>query len=92
MREIETWAPDLVAISYAGTAPERREIQLEIMEDSDLDIIVTTYQIATGNAEDRRFLRSLKCECLVLDEGRIKFLNRHDQKRRLAEVKISKNF
>jgi SWI/SNF-related matrix-associated actin-dependent regulator 1 of chromatin subfamily A len=68
MREIEMWCPLLEAIAYTGSQKERRELQYEITSDS-YDIIVTTYNQATGNSDDRRFLRSLKCQVLILDEG-----------------------
>lgn len=42
MREIEQWCPRLNAISYSGTMPERRELQYEIADRTDLDVIVTT--------------------------------------------------
>jgi SWI/SNF-related matrix-associated actin-dependent regulator of chromatin subfamily A containing DEAD/H box 1 len=69
MREIEMWCPTLNAIAYTGSQKERRELQYDIVGDDELDIIVTTYNQATGNSEDRRFLRSLKCNILILDEG-----------------------
>jgi SNF2 family DNA or RNA helicase len=69
MREIEMWCPTMQAIAYSGSQKERRELQYEIPYDDELDIIVTTYNQATGNSEDRRFLRSLKCPILILDEG-----------------------
>jgi SWI/SNF-related matrix-associated actin-dependent regulator 1 of chromatin subfamily A len=69
MREIEMWCPTLQAIAYTGSQRERRELQYDIAGDDELDIVLTTYNQATGNSEDRRFLRSLKCSILILDEG-----------------------
>lgn len=69
MREITMWCPCLSSISYAGSMAERRDLQYDIMENEDLNIVVTTYTIATGNAEDRRFLRGRSFKTLFLDEG-----------------------
>ncbi|KAI8900340.1 SNF2 family N-terminal domain-containing protein [Globomyces pollinis-pini] len=68
MREINQWCPTLHSIAYTGSQPDRRDIQSEI-EEAHYNIIVTTYNIATGHADDRRFLRGLKCQTLILDEG-----------------------
>lgn len=69
LREINQWCPSLSAILYNGSLVERRDLQYDINDDKDLDIVVTTYSIATGNSEDRKFLRSKKFKTLFLDEG-----------------------
>ncbi|KAJ3271865.1 hypothetical protein HDV01_006150 [Terramyces sp. JEL0728] len=68
VRELNMWVPTLNVIAYTGDQNERRDWQLYIMENQDLDVIVTTYNQASGTM-DRRFLRSLKCKTLILDEG-----------------------
>ena len=52
MREIKMWCPSLVAIPYTGSQPERRSLQYDIIDNENLNIIVTTYNIATGNGEE----------------------------------------
>jgi hypothetical protein len=55
MREVNQWCPRLSAIAYTGSMMDRRDLQYEILNDKDLNVVVTTYTIATGNSEDRRF-------------------------------------
>jgi SNF2 family DNA or RNA helicase len=69
MREIEQWSCNLKAICYTGSMKQRMELQYDIMEDSSVDVVLTTYNTATGNSVDRRFLRRMGFECLILDEG-----------------------
>ncbi|KAJ3324576.1 ATP-dependent helicase smarcad1 [Boothiomyces sp. JEL0866] len=68
VRELNMWVPSLKVIAYTGDQNVRRNLQMKILECDDLDVIVTTYNQASG-AMDRRFLRSLKCQSLILDEG-----------------------
>lgn len=70
MRELERWCPDLAAFSYSGTLEQRRETQDDILDgDQRCNVMVTTYNIATGSKEDRAFLKHLKCKSMILDEG-----------------------
>lgn len=83
MREIEKWCPSLTFRSYYGQQAERFESQVEIKDNiEDIDIVVTTYNMATGNKDDRSFLRKLGCTSMILDEGRMLFYKidtlRHD--------------
>ncbi|KAJ3255091.1 ATP-dependent helicase smarcad1 [Boothiomyces macroporosus] len=68
VRELHMWVPSLNVIAYTGDQNQRRELQMQILDSQDLDVIVTTYNQASGTM-DRRFLRSLKCKTLILDEG-----------------------
>jgi SWI/SNF-related matrix-associated actin-dependent regulator 1 of chromatin subfamily A len=52
MREIRMWCPALTAIAYTGSQAERRSLQYDILGNENLNIIVTTYNIATGNGEE----------------------------------------
>jgi hypothetical protein len=56
MREVSQWCPTLSAIAYTGSMTDRRDLQYEILNDKHLNVVLTTYTIATGNSEDRRFL------------------------------------
>ena len=74
LREIEKWCPSLSYRSYYGGQSERLESQDEIKYNlKSIDIIVTTYNMATGNKDDRAFLRKLSCKSMILDEGRTSF-------------------
>ena len=93
-REISLWCPSLEQISYSGSAKERRMLQYDIM-DSNVNVIITTYAMATGAPEDRRFLdlivrflRKLKCDVLILDEGHMIKNNGSNRSKHLSGFKI----
>ncbi|KAJ3149853.1 hypothetical protein HDU86_006810 [Geranomyces michiganensis] len=71
-REINKWCSSLNTASYYGKQAERRGIQDDILNDLDdgnVDIVLTTYNLCTGAPDDRTFLRKLRCKSLILDEG-----------------------
>lgn len=57
MREFSVFAPDLIAHSYYGSQAERDEIRRELRSLVELDVVVTTYNIATGSPDDQKFLK-----------------------------------
>jgi len=57
MREFSVFAPGINAQSYYGSQAERAEIRHELRAMEDLDVVVTTYNIATSSADDKRFLK-----------------------------------
>lgn len=57
MREFSVFAPTLVVQSYYGSQAERQEIRHELKEMADLDVVVTTYNIASSSPEDQKFLK-----------------------------------
>ncbi|KAJ3181540.1 hypothetical protein HDU85_003481 [Gaertneriomyces sp. JEL0708] len=72
MREFQHWCPSLRVRSYYGTQRDRFEQQAELVEENlnrQVDVFVTTYNLATGGKDDRSFLRKLRCKSLILDEG-----------------------
>ncbi|XP_063066399.1 SWI/SNF-related matrix-associated actin-dependent regulator of chromatin subfamily A containing DEAD/H box 1b isoform X2 [Engraulis encrasicolus] len=70
VRELHLWCPSLEVLVYHGTAEERRFTKYEILNNAiDYNIIVTTYNLAIGNASDRSLFRKLKLEYAVFDEG-----------------------
>ncbi|GAA5935429.1 DNA-dependent ATPase FUN30 [Sporobolomyces koalae] len=70
MREFSVFAPDLVAHSYYGSQAERDEIRRELRSLEELDVVVTTYNIATGSPDDQKFLkRKMDFKVAVFDEG-----------------------
>ncbi|KAI9273838.1 SNF2 family N-terminal domain-containing protein, partial [Helicostylum pulchrum] len=70
LREFERFCPKLTVRLYHGSIKERDEQRYDLIEDKgDYQVIVTTYNIATSNAEDRSFLKKLKCRSMILDEG-----------------------
>jgi SWI/SNF-related matrix-associated actin-dependent regulator 1 of chromatin subfamily A len=71
MREFSVFAPDLVVVSYYGSQGERHEIRNELRSmEGNLDVVVTTYNIATGSPDDQKFLkRKMDFKVTVFDEG-----------------------
>ncbi|BGP56091.1 DNA-dependent ATPase fun30 [Rhodotorula sphaerocarpa] len=71
MREFTVFAPDLNARSYYGSQGERHELRSELRAmGDDLDVVVTTYNIATGSPDDQKFLkRKMNFNVTVFDEG-----------------------
>ncbi|KAJ3111682.1 hypothetical protein HDU96_005466 [Phlyctochytrium bullatum] len=68
IREVEKWCPSLEAVAYYGSQAERAELREEIYENNP-DIVVTTYNVATGQKEDKSFLRKHGFSTMILDEG-----------------------
>ncbi|GAA5988276.1 hypothetical protein JCM10908_002146 [Rhodotorula pacifica] len=71
MREFSVFAPDLVVASYYGSQGERHELRNELRNmEGNLDVVVTTYNIATGSPDDQKFLkRKMDFKVTVFDEG-----------------------
>ena len=60
MREFSIFAPDLRAESYYGSQADRSIQRSELAAHNNsgaLDVVVTTYNIATSSADDQKFLR-----------------------------------
>ncbi|KAJ2856536.1 DNA-dependent ATPase fun30, partial [Coemansia erecta] len=69
MNECARFAPKLRVVAYYGSQAERSALQLELCDERQYDVLVTTYNIATGNKLDRIFLKKRKFHSLILDEG-----------------------
>ncbi|KAF9331829.1 hypothetical protein BG006_005291 [Podila minutissima] len=69
MREFEKFCPELDVRSYYGSQAEREEMRYELDEDPSYNVVVTTYTIATGNNDERKFLNKRNFKGIVLDEG-----------------------
>lgn len=68
LREFQKFCPDLVVQAYYGSQAEREDLRYELME-SEYDVLVTTYNLATGAAPDFKFLRNQNFDMIVFDEG-----------------------
>lgn len=69
MREFSKFCPLLVVKAYYGLMPEREDLRLALDEDPNYDVLVTTYNLATGAKQDHGFLRSRGFNVVVYDEG-----------------------
>lgn len=68
-RELEMWDPSLTFTDYHGSKDER--LTFDPAYFAEMDVILTTYDMACGATEDRRFLRKLCPKSVILDEGHI---------------------
>ncbi|KAJ2605079.1 DNA-dependent ATPase fun30 [Coemansia sp. RSA 1722] len=69
MNECAKFAPSLRVVSYYGSQAERLALQARYEDESTYDVMVTTYNVATGNKLDRLFLKKRRFHSLILDEG-----------------------
>ncbi|KAJ2809350.1 DNA-dependent ATPase fun30 [Coemansia guatemalensis] len=69
MNECAKFAPSLRAVAYSGSQPERLAMQQELQDESSYDVLITTYNLATGNKLDRVFLKKRNFRSMILDEG-----------------------
>ncbi|KAJ1878418.1 DNA-dependent ATPase fun30, partial [Kickxella alabastrina] len=69
MNECRRFAPGLRVVAYYGSQAERMSLQAQYSDDSSYDLMVTTYNVATGNKMDRMFLKRRPFDSLILDEG-----------------------
>ncbi|KAJ1770672.1 DNA-dependent ATPase fun30 [Coemansia sp. RSA 1813] len=69
MNECARFAPSLRVVAYYGSQAERSALQQELYDERQYDVLVTTYNVATGNKLDRIFLKKRKFHSLILDEG-----------------------
>lgn len=61
LREFSVFAPSLEVRSYYGSQGERVGLRHEMKEEKDtIDVVVTTYNMATGAPDDRKFLRKME--------------------------------
>ncbi|KAF2151699.1 hypothetical protein K461DRAFT_279189 [Myriangium duriaei CBS 260.36] len=71
MREFNNFCPDIEVFPYYGSQAEREDARARVEDDIDqIDVIVTTYEIAAGPKGDNKFLRKIvKPRVVVYDEG-----------------------
>ncbi|KAG0280259.1 hypothetical protein BGZ95_010779 [Linnemannia exigua] len=69
MREFDRFCPELDVRSYYGSQAEREEMRYELEQDPTYNVIVTTYSLAAGNNDERKFLNRRNFKGIVLDEG-----------------------
>ncbi|SCU84778.1 LANO_0C02366g1_1 [Lachancea nothofagi CBS 11611] len=91
LREFTKFCPEMKIEPYYGSQQERAELR-DILEDNDgkYDVVVTTYNLASGNKYDVSFLKNRGFNVVVYDEG-------HMLKNSLSErfsklMKIKANF
>lgn len=68
LREFQKFCPSLVVQAYYGSQAEREDLRYELAE-SEYDVLVTTYNLATGSPPDFKFLKNHRFDMIVYDEG-----------------------
>jgi SWI/SNF-related matrix-associated actin-dependent regulator 1 of chromatin subfamily A len=71
LREFANFCPALKVEPYYGTQKERPMMRDTLKRDRSWNVLVTTYQLATGDKHDRGFLKNLRFNCCVYDEGHL---------------------
>lgn len=70
LREFNKFSPSLRIEPYYGSQYEREEMRPILYNKMDeIDVLVTTYNLAVGNKEDQKFLRQCGFNCIIFDEG-----------------------
>ncbi|ANZ74124.1 BA75_01301T0 [Komagataella pastoris] len=69
LREFRKFCPELIVQPYYGSQEERGELRYQLADSESYDVLVTTYNLATGNKYDQQFLRSREFNVIVYDEG-----------------------
>ncbi|KAE8452198.1 hypothetical protein EG329_001665 [Mollisiaceae sp. DMI_Dod_QoI] len=71
LREFQKFSPKLMVEPYHGPQKERVVAADNILANDQVNVVVTTYDMADGNEEDQRFLRRLRSDVCVYDEGHV---------------------
>ncbi|XP_070759920.1 SWI/SNF-related matrix-associated actin-dependent regulator of chromatin subfamily A containing DEAD/H box 1A [Enoplosus armatus] len=70
VRELKLWSPSLKVLVYYGSVEDRRYLRHDILnKDVEFNVIVTTYNLAIGNDNDRSLFRKLRLKYAMFDEG-----------------------
>ena len=88
IREFEKFAPALKVFAYYGTQAERGDTRMYLKQQRDLDVIVTTYNMATGLSEDKKFLKKMEFKACVFDEGHQLKNSESKKYKDLMEIKV----
>ncbi|KAL7271062.1 DNA-dependent ATPase fun30 [Rhizina undulata] len=86
LREFQRFCPKLKVEPYYGQQKERVGIRMALFKDRSWNVLVTTYQLATGDKLDKKFLKELSFNVCVYDEGHLlknSSSNRYDALMRL---------
>eukprot|EP00049_Salpingoeca_infusionum_P013990 m.260692 g.260692 ORF g.260692 m.260692 type:complete len:794 (-) comp15565_c1_seq4:4697-7078(-) len=69
-RELDKWVPHMSVLYYKGPVAERAALRKAVLKKRlSFDIMLTTYSTSISQPDDRSFLRKVKFEVAVLDEG-----------------------
>jgi SWI/SNF-related matrix-associated actin-dependent regulator 1 of chromatin subfamily A len=88
MREFNKFAPSLVIEPYYGSQADREEMREVLTEKmTEIDVIVTTYNLATGSKDDQSFLKHAGFNVVVYDEGHMLKNSSSERFQKLMKIK-----
>ncbi|KAI0314088.1 SNF2 family N-terminal domain-containing protein [Amylostereum chailletii] len=76
VREFDKFAPSISVQTYYGGKDERPYLRQSLLEalkskKDGWEVLITTYNLASGDDRDRRFLKKIDWDTCVFDEGHI---------------------
>ncbi|KAI0300995.1 SNF2 family N-terminal domain-containing protein [Multifurca ochricompacta] len=76
VREFAHFAPSISVQTYYGSKDDRPSLRQTLLEtlrsrSAAWEVLITTYNLATGDDKDRKFLRKIEWDTCVFDEGHI---------------------
>lgn len=89
LREFQKFCPEFAVQAYYGSQKEREELRYDL-QDAEFDVMVTTYNLATGSAPDFKFLRNQNFDMIVYDEGHM--LKNSNSERYTKLMRLKANF
>ncbi|EGW33861.1 uncharacterized protein SPAPADRAFT_54135 [Spathaspora passalidarum NRRL Y-27907] len=87
LREFAKFCPDIKVQAYYGSMKDREELRYELSTDSDHEVLVTTYNLASGSSADFKFLKSQNFNVIVYDEGHLLKNSSSDRYAKLMRLK-----
>lgn len=85
LREFQKFCPGLKVSPYYGSQKERADLRYDLSE-TDFDVLVTTYNLATGHKDDMKFLRAQNFNVIVYDEGHMLKNSASDRYQKLMRI------
>lgn len=89
LREFQKFCPDIVVQAYYGSQSERESLRYDL-QNEHYDVLVTTYNLATGAAPDFKFLKNHNFNMIVYDEGHM--LKNSGSERYIKLMKLKARF
>lgn len=86
LREFKKFCPSLVVKAYYGSQREREDLRYDL-ELTHYDVLVTTYNLATGAPADFKFLKHCDFNMIVYDEGHLLKNSSSDRYTKLMRLK-----
>ncbi|EIM83101.1 uncharacterized protein STEHIDRAFT_64436 [Stereum hirsutum FP-91666 SS1] len=77
VREFDRFAPSISVRTYYGTKDERPMLRHTLNDTQrrqnkdGWEVLITTYNLASGDEKDRKFFRKMEWDCCVYDEGHV---------------------